>query len=180
MRRERTPIALAFLVLALCATTVALWWQPIVWSVTTRRVYFEFTTESGEVGRGWELKNRWTVDRVGPYKSWYLSTGYVSNEGSLGRGGSIWHSDGTLLEQNAVGQDESVVDEPWLWGEGDQSEPSIPEWMLDDDEWQAALDRQDRWLDKLDRRWERRNRHIEYLELDLSSDEAEATDEPNQ
>ena len=177
MRRiERTPFALVFLVIALCATAVAVWWQPIVRSVTTRRVYFEYTTEFGEVGRGWHLHNRWTVELVGPFKSWYLSTGYIAQEGSE-LGSTIWHSDGTLLRQNLAGQVQPVIDEPWLWGHGDHSAPSIPEWMLDDNEWQAALDRQDRWLNELDRRWERRNRDTEYLELDRISDQAIGTDD---
>ena len=32
---------------------------------------------------------------------------------------------------------DQIAEAPWLWGVTDQTEPSMPEWMKDDEKWQA-------------------------------------------
>ena len=62
--------------------------------------------------------------------------------------GTQWRSDGTVQVQSVIsrkmGGDDSVIQSPpWLWNVTDQTAPSIPAWMKDDELWQRALDAQD-------------------------------------
>ena len=60
-----------------------------------------------------------------------------------------WRTSGSVLIQIRLVDDngESIPKEtnrapPWLWGVTDQTHPTMPAWMKDDEQWQAALDAQ--------------------------------------
>ena len=65
-----------------------------------------------------------------------------------------WNLDGSIAWQTTRGtwpfwqlvflaSHEFTTESPWLWGVTDQTEPTMPEWMKDDAQWQAALDAQE-------------------------------------
>ncbi len=55
---------------------------------------------------------------------------------------TYWLPDGTVTAQRDRELGETL-EPPWLWGVTDQTEPSAPAWILDDAQWQAALDAQE-------------------------------------
>ncbi len=61
---------------------------------------------------------------------------------------TLYNLDGTVcnqLRRLSLGHNlELKATPPWLWNVTDQTTPSIPAWMKDDEQWQRALDAQDR------------------------------------
>ena len=63
----------------------------------------------------------------------------------------MWTPDGSVLVQSRYAYDENGVrtgvevasKPPWLWKSVPQTAPTMPAWMKDDAQWQAALDAQD-------------------------------------
>ena len=53
----------------------------------------------------------------------------------------MWKLDGTVVYQRGADGEKRRAP-PWLWGVTDQTEPTMPAWMKDDEKWQAALDAQ--------------------------------------
>ncbi len=60
--------------------------------------------------------------------------------------GTNWSSDGAVVAQAEYRADGTwyISDTPpWLWNVTDQTAPSMPAWMKDDEKWLRALDAQD-------------------------------------
>ena len=103
-------------------------------------------TESEE--RGWHRVKRWDEKQWHGIKfMWDLKTGFMTfrQEWRHGRAlwGECWTPDGTLRKQLTYGPngiEEEAEEPPWLWETPEQSAPSAPAWILDDKQWQAALD----------------------------------------
>ena len=156
---------LVLLVLAVALVGLGVWaWEPVQWlwwRVTARRVVGEGTIDWGEGPlriRGWYFVRKIDgVDSFGPDAFYYVETGFkawdivrLSSNSDLGE--VFWNSNGGVLCQGRPPQgprktlDLSVdyyhKSPPWLWGVTDQTSPSIPEWMKDDAQWQAALNSQ--------------------------------------
>lgn len=128
--------------------------------VSAKRIYVEGIAGRAPV-RGYSFVKRWAKPptgsdsvRHGRQVSWYVDTGFKRRSGNyrdneLFGVETIWHPNGTLLFQmrpNPGAEDgiEFREHEPWWDGASDQTVPSMPGWMGDDREWQAALDAQDR------------------------------------
>ena len=159
-RHKRMPLMILLVVVTLSVIAAVVWWQPLRQTVMSRRYYYEWTRDSGEVGRGWVLHKRWgqgraidvRFDEGKHFQDWYVRTGFMAHQGSS-KGWTTWRSDGSIRSQHPVGGP-VVVEAPWLWGQGDQTAPSIPPELIEGTRWQALLDGQDEWLDALDRRSE--------------------------
>ena len=85
------------------------------------------------------------IEKTGPSDLWYVKSGFKAIEYPAGRKscGTEWSPDGTVLLQvyrNAQGRGQVKSNPPWLWGVTDQTEPTIPEWMKDDELWAKALE----------------------------------------
>ena len=124
--------------------------------MTTERVYFE------EIWCGHEVRGWRTYQRQGDYRGaghrrwvyWFLGNGRKQSEANWSEGYLLWMTewnyDGTVHAQfDFVSPDGSLTDSPrekesppCLWGVSDQTTPSMPAWMKDDEKWQAALDAQ--------------------------------------
>ena len=107
-----------------------------------------------EPARGYSTVRRWASKKIkyGRECLWHTTTGFKKAESDWGTGGTLrmtwWRPDGTIFAQWRRHDDTGTeVKEhkrkgPWLWGVTDQTEPTMPEWMKDDEQWQAALDAQ--------------------------------------
>ena len=125
-------------------------WEPAYRWVTTERVYFEESARGAPI-RGWGHVKRWTRTRVehGPAIAWYVSTGLKAGEG-LWRNGDVirkteWELDGSVGDQmwSTLSGTSKIEVRPWRWAVTDQAAPSAPGWILDEKQWQAALDAQE-------------------------------------
>ncbi len=58
---------------------------------------------------------------------------------------TVWAYDGTVNCQMDYLTDGDFfkTSPPWWWNVTDQTAPSMPAWMKDDEQWQRALDAQD-------------------------------------
>ena len=148
-------------------------WEPVYWWVMTERVYVEKYVVPGGTVRGWMSVRRGNEDDwFGPNVLYYVDAGFMSEE-ALFRGlpahegwlsrlqyleavkrVTYWNPDGTVSCQFRPGPgmpalrmepsaNESRAAPPWWWGVTDQTAPSMPGWMKDDEKWQAALDAQE-------------------------------------
>ena len=155
-RPRRARVALAVVALALVGLGAwrgeALWWWvmtervPIDGSTSFKRG--DVTVYENELLRGFRKARRWSGRLHGPHEMWFLRTGYQSSRRWFEDGertrwtnwemdgavrSQLWYENGTRKERHSP---------PWLWGVTDQTEPSMPAWMKDDEKWQAALDAQ--------------------------------------
>ncbi len=146
-RARRARVVLGVIAVALVGLGV--WaWEPVYWWVMTERVYQEMQFEDGTVLRGWYHVWRWSETLHGPRVTWYTATGYNAHESLVAGYGrtSHWASDGAVrFQSHGLETGFLVYTEapPWLWGVTDQTSPTMPEWMKDDAQWQAALDAQE-------------------------------------
>ena len=106
---------------------------------------------AGHPVRGFIVKNRWT-DREVYCVGYYLETGTKAVEGTEGEQLTVWAHGGTLVYQMNLRTPradrqaqaiEAITSPPWWGNVTDQATPSMPAWMKDDEQWQAALDAQD-------------------------------------
>ena len=140
---------LVLLVLAVAIVGLGVWQgENLYWWATTYRKW----RDSEDPFRGWARYDRWgdyKDQRHGITRMWHPSTGYLGSEVVFEDGapltGTVWRTDGTIEMQywDAKGKDNEKRSGPWWWDVTDQTEPSIPEWMKDDAQWQAALDAQE-------------------------------------
>ena len=94
--------------------------------------------------RGWQLCHRW---RGGPLESsygqtvfWYAETGFIARLTIPTRGTTYFYPDGRVEKQLTSGK--PILNPPWLWGVENQVNPSMPEWMLDGENWRTLLELQ--------------------------------------
>ncbi len=111
-------------------------------------------TETNQPIRGWTEKGRWSGDWEGESVGWYEANGFKAVHTEF-RGNriwkrTVWHLDGTVKGQARDLDDDGrwtmmsfKHSPPWLWNATDQTTPSMPAWMKDDEQWQRALDAQD-------------------------------------
>ncbi len=140
--------------LALVAVSVPLA-EPVWMLVTTKRWYWETRLKSSpdhpvrgyiQVRRG--AQNDSEDPQHGLAEGWYVETGfraYVTDYSNQEWHGALtwWNLDGTVYRQARGDPFEFVESPPWWDGVTDQTAPSIPAWMKDDEQWQRALDAQD-------------------------------------
>ena len=122
----------------------------------TKRVFFEAFDE----GKEHRVRAYCTGRRWGTYPSfrayhgrrvgWYVETRFKWVDGFFRNGEqqgvwTAWNPDGTVKGQSRRSPWEVEVNEspPWWNGATDQTTPSMPAWMKDDEQWQRALDAQD-------------------------------------
>ena len=111
------------------------------WWLTTKKAFVDLRGQ-----RGYYTVGRWHGQRYGPMEFWWVKSGFKCVEqlyiesGVLGRH-TAWRLDGTVELQN--GRDGVRKSPPWWWNTTDQTAPSMPAWMKDDEQWQRALDEQD-------------------------------------
>ena len=142
-------LAVAFVGLCLLA------WEPVFQWATTTRKYVENRTREidGETVRGWHYVPRWPDSwGSGGYQGtrmWFLQSAFAAGEVDA-RGDELrittWNRDGSVRDQTLIVRGGPNVERhapPWLWGATNQSVPSAPDWILDDKQWQAALDAQE-------------------------------------
>ena len=140
---------LVLLVLACALVGLGVWgWESLWWWVMTEKHFRGW--ERGET-RGWQRRSRETGLLLLEQRFCVLS-GFKTLE-MVGKGDMTrtteWSKDGRVLGQwqiKGAGANitvEECNDPPWWWGITDQSAPSAPAWILDDDEWYTALDAQD-------------------------------------
>ena len=151
-RTRRAKVALAAVALALVG--LGAWRGEALWRwATTSRVYverhrpfFSFFAFSwgGPKMRGWKQGALWPDSGLGLL--WYVDSGFKAEEYFI-RDGNVyitrWRPDGSVLRQDTgiqAGPDQSQETPPWLWGVTDQTEPTMPEWMNDDEQWAKALE----------------------------------------
>ena len=152
---SRRAARLTLAAVAVAVIGLGVWaWEPLYWWVITERVFTGHNDGDGGIVRGWYRIGRWSgrETRDGRAVTWFVSTGYRASEtffaGGFGRIGrtTIWKPSGSVQHQIGPTQWPGVpgwrTSPPWLWGVTDETEPSIPAWILDDERWQAALDAQ--------------------------------------
>ena len=85
-------------------------------------------------------RDRWP----NPSVMWYVENGYRAVELHGNYRVTCWLADGTVEKQLSRSVHGGEVKKaPWLWNITDQTTPSMPAWMKDDEKWQRALDAQD-------------------------------------
>ncbi len=159
MTPRRARLVFVLVVLGVVAVAIRLA-EPVWWWVTHERVYTEYLGHPGEPkSRGWHtcLRRGQVEDTVsdGPFVLWHTDTGFKEREGENSREVRIfsrsteWTKNGKVLVQvRAVPRSgggwraDHKKSPPWWWNVTDQTAPSIPAWMKDDEQWQAALDAQ--------------------------------------
>ncbi len=135
--------------------TVRSYWEKKVLGVPRERAFHcfvgarLFTERHGTPTRGYR-----DVIKDGDWfgVSYYVYSGFKANEAEVRRNfrvqGTWWNSDGTVRAQMQwcnppTGELMWRDSPPWLWNVTDQTAPSMPAWMQDDEKWQRALDAQD-------------------------------------
>ena len=155
MTTRRSRLVLVLVVLGVAAVGVFAW-EPIWETVRVKRVLIESSSHSVP-RRGFGTYLRWSGRPVmhGLRRMWNPENGLLKHESTWHGGGTVtyttWGRDGKIHVQAWDVWDEAARNQitqsryspPWLWGKVDQAEPSMPAWMKDDEQWQAALDAQD-------------------------------------
>ena len=151
-RTRRARVVLG--VVALAVVGLGVWaWEPLWWLVTTRVRFYQTEMDIGNVNarmwvpvRGQGRVHRWNGEWHGKGLFYHPSNGYLAAEIVWQTGRVVrstrWKEDGRVYYQSSPDQRERES-APWLWGVTDQTAPSMPEWILDDKQWQAALDAQE-------------------------------------
>ncbi len=145
---------LVLLVLAVAVIGLGMWaWLdegPLYWWVMTKRVCRSFKLEGSEI-RGWDSMSRFEIGsaqtnlgHLGTGLFWYTASGFLFSRREDSANGRIratfWHEDGTVEKQMGTEISGRKTAPPWLWGVTDQTEPTMPEWMKDDEKWAEALE----------------------------------------
>lgn len=129
-------LTISILAVVVVAGIVAAAWKPLTERFTANRVYCEYSvTRDGrpETIRGWRDHDRQSGEMLRKHY-WWLRTGMKCEELDE-RGSAHWNPDG------------SVNDRPTRragakrWEVTAQLEPSMPEWMKDQERWRRALER---------------------------------------
>ncbi len=143
MTPRRARLVLVLVVLGVVGVGVAAWEPVWRWASTHR----EYTDTYGI--RGWRVVEQWDRNKqLGRVFFW--PNGFKMQELELRDSGerryTQWRPDGTV-ERQAISYQGTMPNNkeapPWLWGVTDQTEPTMPAWMKDDEKWQAALDAQE-------------------------------------
>ncbi len=158
MTPRRARLVLVLVVLGVVGVGVVVREPVSLWLLTVE-VPYETTPNSREVSgqhvRGVKRVTRWgdPGQLHGPKVAWHVETGFLAHEEehSFGRliRATFWHPHGKVffqLPEQPTKQVEpySANDSPpWLWNVTDQTAPSMPAWMKDDEQWQRALDAQE-------------------------------------
>ena len=122
--------------------------EAVWWWVMTKRDPCQNGSDGHEM-RGWETVPRWEF--LGTHRSaelWFAETGFKASKGEwetadrlAGFRITVWNPDGSVkMQLKGLPRRDKKASPPWWWGVTDQTEPSIPAWMKDDEKWQAALD----------------------------------------
>ncbi len=154
MKRRSAKVALGVLVVAV--VSLGVWaWEPLL----TKTTYYG---QSGQ--RGWHRGYRWSDPRwprsYGHAILWWEDSGFKQWEIFV-RDGDLcvtsWNSDGSVAGQSIEAQrgpdpeatktppwwwgltKQRQYSAPWLWGVTEQTEPTMPEWMKDDEKWAKAV-----------------------------------------
>ena len=140
-RPRAARVALGCVGIALIALAVFAW-KPLFDWVSLVRV-----PSGGDHLRGWVVTDRWSGRRT-ERRVWYAGTGFLYMDFSRRQGVpgfTVWDPDGTPRVQIRFrsGRSEARYSPPWWWGKADQTASSAPAWILDDQQWQAALDAQE-------------------------------------
>ena len=163
MTSRRARLVLVLVVLGV--VVLVLWaWEPLYDYVSLRRLLVDeatfeviavsqtsvfggdFGTWAGHPVRGWIMEDRWTGE-YGYLVGYYLETGMMALDENPTS--TVWKLDGAVLcqyrfyDETGAKVKERKYSPPWWWGVTDQTVPSMPEWMKDDEKWQRALDAQD-------------------------------------
>ena len=126
-------------------------WEPVWQWATTKNRYFEAWDSLGVSNkvRGYRHDRIWgdpeevTMFSAVRGKVWYMHSGYLAQEWHGPGRMTWWEFSGELAEQWDDHGDVEISSPPWLWSVTDQTTPSMPAWMKDDEQWQRALDAQD-------------------------------------
>ncbi len=142
---------LVLLVLAVALVGLGVWrGEAVYWWVMTTKPVFEDLNDRNHTHckRGFVVRYRWSGDLApGVSCGWYLANGLKAWEDEWTETGqrirrTVWQVDGTVWYQD-LGLVNTRRSPPWLWGVTDQTSPTMPDWMKDDAQWQAALDAQE-------------------------------------
>ena len=155
-RTRRARVVLA--VVALAVVGLVVWrGEAVYWWVMTKKE-LHWGVDELEDRRGWYRVKRWDEGQQhGMGITWNSKSGFMASREYWSHGTPVrftrWRPwDGTVWVQTLCSQDPTregmtIEDErhspPWLWNVTDQTAPSIPAWMKDDEQWQRALDAQD-------------------------------------
>ncbi len=144
---------LVLLVLAVALVGLGVWaWEPLWMWATTKTVTRPPATRNwdGLRVRSYAIVKRWRDFPPERTVEFYEKTGFKSMEVEWRAAPfrwTTWNVDGSVAEQNQADIDGHPIihrdSPPWLWGVTDQTEPTMPAWMKDDAQWQAALDAQE-------------------------------------
>ena len=155
-RTRLAKVVLAVLAVAFVGLGV-LAWEPVYWWATMKCFKLE-RTQDGHRIRGWFFVQRWGPDEIErQHDLWYVENGRKAREGRrtnvVGGVATFWNVDGSVEKQTEFlpgfgGSNEFFrmterTAPPWLADVTKQSAPSAPAWILDDKQWQAALDAQE-------------------------------------
>ena len=163
MTSRRARLVLVLVVLGVVGVGVFAW-EPLYWWVITETVPLTVVRPLSTWNEGHRVRGRVQVRRGthmlhGRFVTYFLETGLKSAEAEwrndmLWRATS-WNLDGKVkhqgwnrqLENNPDLADNTTAEyklsPPWWWNATDQTAPSMPAWMKDDEQWQRALDAQD-------------------------------------
>ena len=148
-RTRRAKVVLGVIAVALVGLGV--WaWEPVwMWATTRDSLGWGSASwqEPGkEVQRAVVRLSIWNGKKHGKTRAWYVESGTLASEGDYRNGSPVsvthWNNDGTVREQRGWRDGVRLpkrTSPPWLWGVTDQTEPTMPEWMQDDEQWQAAF-----------------------------------------
>ena len=102
--------------------------------------------------RGWKYESRWSDSKsvIREGICWYVESGLKVSVHVV-EGDTVlttqWKPDGTVWYQwirgrghDHVGPNYRTCAPPWLCGVTDQTEPTMPAWMKDDEKWAKALE----------------------------------------
>ena len=140
-RTRRAKVALG--VIALAVIGLGVWaWEPVYWWVTARDIPSEWIDIAHPL-RGWRGYRKWGPEVLhGRCVYYYVETGFVARDAMYKHGNLVtktsWRLDGTVQSQQRMIRTGSVQfksSPPWWWSVQDQTSPSAPAWILDDEQW---------------------------------------------
>ena len=163
--RKRGFLLLTLILLAVAALLVSLWVnQGPLWRWVVLETHVHHSPRDGNAIRWVTTRSRWSKGKVGcafrHSVGYYVQTGTKAGELRYDGDENLvlstrWNFDGSIESQHrnmSLGQvsagnyiwsgGERQREPPWWNGVTEQTEPSMPEWMKADDQWQAALDAQ--------------------------------------
>ena len=139
------------ILIALAVVTViggVLCWDPLYWHIKTKPFFWE---KGGLAGYKRVLRSSPNVSH-GRSRLWRRDSGMIAMDRWYENGVRLrmtyWNKEGVVEWQRRQppggrARDEEQFQPPWWWGATDQTAPSMPEWMRNDDKWRRVLDAQD-------------------------------------